>query len=45
LFEVANDRSERFNIAAEQPEVLDAIRCEVGKRRESLVPVKRQYGD
>jgi arylsulfatase A len=44
LFDVAQDPSENFNIAADHPDVIAAIREQVKKHKESIVPVKRQYG-
>jgi len=43
LFHLPNDPGERFNIAAEHPEVIADIRQELEKHRAALVPGKRQY--
>jgi arylsulfatase len=43
LFHLPNDPGERFDIAAEHPEVLADIQRELEKYRATLVPGKRQY--
>jgi len=43
LFHLPNDPGERFNIAAEHPEVIADIQQELAKYRSTLVPGKRQY--
>ncbi len=43
LFHLPNDPGERFNIAADHPEVIADIRQELEKYRATLVPGKRQY--
>lgn len=43
LFHLPHDPGERFNIAAEHPEVIADIRQELEKHRAALVPGKRQY--
>ena len=43
LFDLPNDPGERFDIAAEHPEVVADIQAEVEKFRANLVPGKRQY--
>lgn len=43
LFDLPNDPGERFDLAAEHPEVIADIQQEVEKYRAALVPGKRQY--
>jgi len=43
LFHLPNDPGERFNIAADHPEVIADIRQELEEYRATLVPGKRQY--
>ena len=43
LFHLPNDPGERFDVAAEHPEVLADIQREVERYRAALVPGKRQY--
>jgi arylsulfatase A-like enzyme len=43
LFHLPNDPGERFNIAAEHPEVIADIKQELENHRAKLVPGKRQY--
>ncbi|HOC57969.1 MAG TPA: sulfatase [Verrucomicrobiota bacterium] len=43
LFHLPNDPGERFNIAADHPEVIADIRQELEKYHASLMPGKRQY--
>ena len=43
LFDLPNDPGERFDVAAEHPEVVADIQREVEKYRAALVPGKRQY--
>ena len=43
LFDLPNDPGERFDIAAEHPEVIADIQRELEKYRATLVPGKRQY--
>jgi arylsulfatase len=43
LFHLPNDPGERFDVAAEHPEVVADIQREVEKYRATLVPGKRQY--
>jgi arylsulfatase A len=43
LFHLPNDPGERFNVAAEHPEVLADFQQELEKYRATLVPGKRQY--
>ena len=43
LFHLPNDPGERFDVAAEHPEVIADIQGEVEKYRAALVPGKRQY--
>ncbi len=42
LFDLAHDPGERFNVAAEHPDVLAAIIAEVDRHRATVVPVKNQ---
>lgn len=42
LYHVEHDPSERHNLAAEHPDVLDAIRRRVDEHRKTLVPVESQ---
>jgi arylsulfatase A-like enzyme len=43
LFDLPNDPGERFDVAADHPEVIADIQREVEKYRAALVPGKRQY--
>jgi arylsulfatase A len=43
LFDLPNDPGERFDLAAEHPEVIADIQQELEKFRANLVPGKRQY--
>jgi arylsulfatase len=43
LFDLPNDPGERFDLAAEHPDVVADIQREVEKFRAALVPGKRQY--
>ena len=43
LFQLPNDPGERFDIAAEHPEVVADIQQELAKHKANLVPGKRQY--
>jgi arylsulfatase A len=43
LFNIKEDPSERFNIAAQHPDVLAAIQREVEKHKKELVPGEAQY--
>jgi arylsulfatase len=43
LFDLPNDPGERFDLAAEHPDVVADIQREVDKYRAALVPGKRQY--
>jgi arylsulfatase A-like enzyme len=43
LFNLANDPGERFNIAAEHPEVVEEIQKAVAEHKANLVPGKPQY--
>ncbi len=43
LFDIPNDPGERFDVAAEHPEVIADIKAELGKYQAALVPGKRQY--
>ena len=43
LFHLPNDPGERFNVAADHPEVIADIQQELEKYRATLVPGKRQY--
>jgi arylsulfatase A len=43
LFHLPSDPGERFNVAAEHPEVIADINQELEKYRSTLVPGKRQY--
>ena len=43
LFDLPNDPGERFDVAAEHPDVIADIQREVEKYRAAVVPGKRQY--
>jgi arylsulfatase A len=43
LFQLENDPGEKFDVAAEHPEVIAEIRAEVEKLQKSIVPVVAQY--
>jgi arylsulfatase A len=43
LFHLPNDPGERFNVAADHPEVIAEIEQELARYRSTLVPGKRQY--
>jgi arylsulfatase len=43
LFHLPNDPGERFEIAADHPEVLADLKQELAKYHATLVPGKRQY--
>ena len=43
LFDLPNDPGERFDLAAEHPDVVADIQSELEKYRAALVPGKRQY--
>lgn len=43
LFHLPNDPGERFNVAADHPEIIADLRQELEKHRAGLVPGKRQY--
>jgi len=43
LFDLPNDPWERFDIAAEHPEIISDIQHELERYRATLVPGKRQY--